>query len=472
MNRLLAICFLFLSLSAWAADRVTVAVTVTNGTVNGDSFTLNGSTRTFTNSVYTLASDVLTNSTAAGTKTNLIDHISGYPFTSVQVSDGGATAINLIGNTALAMTAVVSGDWGYVTYTTQTVAQLTGVRVPVSGEAAAVQTNVASGLVAALNLSANTNELDQTAKVAAQLLGTTNTQTVAGAKSFTNAAGLWSGTISNTPGLTGTFGAVSNGIWWNGILRAPTITNGINYGNAFRSPGTGTSSEQFGSSADGSGDYSVAVGNAAEGSGDNSTAVGNTAVASADSAIAIGKDSTANATTGIAIGINSLTEQTNSVSLGASATATAANQIRLGTAAEHVSIPGGLHVAGSITNAPIVGYANLDGNLRLIRKAVTTLANGVNAAVPIATNSFVEVSGPDGAFSVDGIANGADGRLCIILNQTGQNMTIAHESGSDATAGNRIISLTGGDRATTANGAAILIYSAAASRWILISLDP
>jgi hypothetical protein len=108
------------------------------------------------------------------------------------------------------------------------------------------------------------------------------------------------------------------------------------------------------------------------------------------------------------------------------------------------------------------------------RYALTSLATGNNAAIPVGTNSFVEVSGPGAAFTINGI-NGSpnrDGKFLIILNQTGFNMTIAHDSGTDPTAANRIISMTGADRTTTGNGAATLIYSAAANRWILISFDP
>ena len=118
------------------------------------------------------------------------------------------------------------------------------------------------------------------------------------------------------------------------------------------------------------------------------------------------------------------------------------------------------------------GTNSMAGHIKFIRKANSGLANGNNAAVDISTNSFVEVSGPSAAFAINGIANGSDGRFLILVNQTGQDMTVAHDSGVDPTAANRIYSMTGADRATTGNGAAILIYSAAASRWILLHLDP
>jgi len=106
------------------------------------------------------------------------------------------------------------------------------------------------------------------------------------------------------------------------------------------------------------------------------------------------------------------------------------------------------------------------------RYPITSLATGNNAGVVVSTNVFIEVGGPSGAFTINGIANGRDGKLIYIINQTGQDMTIAHQSGTDPVAANRIITMTGADRATTGNGAATLIYSGAASRWLLIGFDP
>jgi hypothetical protein len=123
------------------------------------------------------------------------------------------------------------------------------------------------------------------------------------------------------------------------------------------------------------------------------------------------------------------------------------------------------------TNTLLYGEAKLD-SAAFRRYALAGLANGNNAAVAVGTNTFVEVSGPTGAFAVHGLADGIDGKLVILLNQTGQDMTLAHESGVDPTAGNRIVSLTGADQATTGNGAATLIYSSTAARWILLSVAP
>jgi len=120
-------------------------------------------------------------------------------------------------------------------------------------------------------------------------------------------------------------------------------------------------------------------------------------------------------------------------------------------------------------------YLPVNSDISFARYPITSLANGNNAAVPVGTNVFIEVSGPSASFTINGIAAAnaqRDGKIIYIVNQTGQDMTIAHQSGTDPTAANRIITMTGADRATTGNGAATLIYSGAASRWLLISFDP
>jgi hypothetical protein len=69
-------------------------------------------------------------------------------------------------------------------------------------------------------------------------------------------------------------------------------------------------------------------------------------------------------------------------------------------------------------------------------------------------------------------AGGGPAKLVKILNRTGFAMTIAHDSGVDPTAANRIYSNTDADQATTGNGAVELIYSASASRWMVMSFAP
>jgi hypothetical protein len=107
-----------------------------------------------------------------------------------------------------------------------------------------------------------------------------------------------------------------------------------------------------------------------------------------------------------------------------------------------------------------------------VMQTVSSLANGNNAAVPTTGYRFIKLtSGPTGAFTINGLAGGGIRELDI-YNASGQNMTIAHQSGTDPTATNRIVSMTGADQSTTGDGWAHFIYDTTAARWILTSLSP
>lgn len=310
--------------------------------------------------------------------------------------------------------------------------------------------------------------------------GHTNSTAIGYGASTTAKYQIRLGVDTNTvsiPGHLDVAGGITNSY---ARLTNPLLTNGVNYGNPFRSPGAGANAEQFGISSLANGDYSIAFGNVALAYGYRSVAVGVGAQVqtNADYGLALGFGAKvySNALFSTALGVNSTVNLThsNSVAIGYNSSTTGSNQIVLGTSTEHVSIPGGLVVGGNITNAHFAGtnLFNAESDISFARKAITSLANGNNAGVIVGTNVFIEVSGPSAAFTINGIANGRDGKLIYIVNQTGFDMTVAHQSGTDPVAANRIIAMTGADRTTTANGAATLIYSGAASRWLLISWDP
>lgn len=491
MNRLILILML-LALPAAAQTITTATITVTNtATTNGQTITVNGTVKTWTNSVYTAATDILTNNSAAGALTNLFVHYSSYPV-------GGGATLSYQSSTSLAirsfpgqaLTVALSAGWGTSVSTTQSLTAASVVRVPYTVEGAAQRTNIASAVSAIIEGSENTNSINQNSFAVSELVGLTNAQTISGNKTMTGTNVL--GYI-----VTGT-----NGVLQGTILVNPFFTNGANYGNAFRSPGAAASSEQFGSGAVAysnssiaigpsavasnnqavavgldslaSGVASIGVGNGTIASSSYSSAFGYSAAATAISSTAIGAGATATGFQSTSIGRDAVSSHTNSIALGYATTTTAKDQVRLGTASQYVSIPGGLKVDGVITNA-VFGNTNsfpAGSDISFGRYALSSLANGNNAGIVIGTNVFVELSGPSAAFAVCGIAGGRDGKLVYIVNQTGFDMTISHQSGVDATAANRIITMTGADRATTGNGTATLIYSASASRWLLINFDP
>ena len=510
---------LFLSLlcaSALAQNHVTASITVTNLTTNGMTFAVNGNTRTFTNNVVLSSVQVLTNAdaTGCGSKTNLLNQIALNNFSLVSPpSDTGSNTFSLTAVSVNPLVVTVSAGYASVSYSTQTVSSTVAVRIPTTAESAAQQTNIDSGLVAAINNAANTNALNQNATVANQLLGTTNTQTVSGQKTLSNTNNHIFGIVSSL-GISGYSVMMSNGLYWTPILTSPITSNLVNYGNAISSPGTnGTLSEQFGAGAIARGEVSfaagagaiangqgsVSVGDISLNNGDDSTAVGHAANASADSSLAIGDgatssgvfsvavgaSATASALASTAIGQGSSATFQNSTALGTGSATTTSNQVMIGSPGSSAVVPNNLNVG---TNATVGGNAVIGGNVSIagiqtnafvtgsitasnadiafIRKSVSSLANGVNSDIPIGTNTFIEVSTPTLAFSINGIANGRDGKWIAVLNQTGQAMTVANESGVDSTAANRIRTGFGNDLVLNGNSITYFWYNAFVSRWI------
>lgn len=413
MKQLISILILLGALSASAADIVTATVTVTNaaGTTNGQTITVNADVRTWTNNVVISASQILTNETIGGAATNLFNHVGANAFSYTTLGRSGTNGITLRSDPGKTLTVTLSAGWGEVAYATNTLTTAIALRLPITVEAAAQQTNLSTRLVDALNLDAVTNQLKQAAPVAAQLVGTTNAQTISGNKTF---SGVNHFTGSNYFGANVRFGS-----------------------DAFLFNAIGDYNGTWSIGEDGSASFADAL------------SVGGTGRFTNDLHVA-GTTYLDDAQIQTTLGVGGVARFTNSV-----------------------LVAGGLEVTGLQTNIYATG-TNSFSDIAFRRYAVTSLANGNNAGVVVGTNTFVEVSGPSGAFTINGMTGSPsrDGHLVIIINQTGQDMTVAHQSGTDPTAANRIISLTGADRSTTGNGAAMFIYSAAASRWLLIYLDP
>jgi hypothetical protein len=107
----------------------------------------------------------------------------------------------------------------------------------------------------------------------------------------------------------------------------------------------------------------------------------------------------------------------------------------------------------------------LDNEVRLF-KADLTLANGANANVALPSVArFLRVTGPSGAFSISGFANGYEAKRLILFNPTAQTMTLTNDATS--TAANRLLTLTGADLPIAGPGVAEFIYSTDSLRWIL-----
>ncbi len=96
---------------------------------------------------------------------------------------------------------------------------------------------------------------------------------------------------------------------------------------------------------------------------------------------------------------------------------------------------------------------------------------GNNNNINIGARSFVTINGPAGAFTITGISGGVDGKMVILYNNTGFNMTIADASPLSA-APNRILTMSGANQTTVGTGNVTLIYDATALMWVMTAMNP
>ena len=85
---------------------------------------------------------------------------------------------------------------------------------------------------------------------------------------------------------------------------------------------------------------------------------------------------------------------------------------------------------------------------------------------------FVKLGALSSACNLSGISGGEDGRFLIVYNpttNTSNDLTIKHDD-SNATAADRIYTMTGLDLTIDARGSAMFIYDTEADRWIVISV--
>jgi hypothetical protein len=532
---LFALLFVLLVGSAFGqtTNRITAIITVTNTPVFNQSVTIGVDTRTWTNSVTgSPGTTILIGADKNISATNLFNGISRAPFSGPLIlSYNGTNSIKLVGQPAQQFTVSFSGLWGSVSYSTQVVATMFGVRVPVAGEAVpSVRTNVMSMLLTGLQ-DYPSNTMSQTSLAFTNYLGTTNAQTISvGTKTwlntnlFTNsiwmdgmasniALVLAKGTVSNasllnvnlTNGSLDGFnlGKFTNGTGTNTILVSPKFTNAINYGNAFSSPRTNVSnSEQFGAGATAlslgttavgygaiatntyatafgqnawaRGSLGVAIGpaSAVEYGADNSTAVGSAAYIypGVANAVALGTGATVTTNSGSAIGANSLAQHIFSTAIGFLAQTSASNQVMLGSSSISTYVNSLLQVGVATTNITFAGTNVWRGSLAFKSTANAILANGDNVPFPLGTNVFTRLSGATTIANLQGFTEEPDGAYHIIRISGSITNRIYNELGG-APAAQRINTGTGGDLISTNSPTWLtVIYDATAARWNVISI--
>lgn len=436
MKTIFLLLSLLCTLGAQAQNITTATVTITNtaGTTNGQTITVNGVVRTWTNSVTAVSTQILTNDTISGSASNLFLAFATTRAPNADLAVSSTNGIFLKSFPGSPMVVSLSAGWGTVSLSTNPITPSTPIIWP-AATGNYVKTNATIAIVDYLN-GTGTNTVSAASPAMVNFVNTSTDQTVGGVKTFTGANVLSNsaqafdgGTISNVNvsanNITGTNLTLQTGAYSGGYVFPVAYFN-------FRNP-----------------DQSLATFNITV------NPVGfvfNGAIQCVNlSVVDLSVSGTANTMPSQAItGDSSIlnyglantfyTLQTNGVAFGLSA-----------------------------TNTQLTGTNTVDGQVSYLRKNLTGLANGANS-INASTNTYLKVSGPSGAFSINGIAGGTDGRMLIIQNSTGYTLTIAHDSGTEPTAANRIYCGTGADIVSARNpGCFTLIYDSAVTRWILVN---
>ena len=125
---------------------------------------------------------------------------------------------------------------------------------------------------------------------------------------------------------------------------------------------------------------------------------------------------------------------------------------------------------GVNTTAP-AAKVDVNGDLAM-RENTVSLGNGNNNNVNVGNYSFIRITGPTAAFTITGIAGGQNGKMIVLFNNSGQQMTINNNDNTNSNASNTIRTRNGAAYTTPAGSVydvVTMIYSAANSAWIITS---
>jgi hypothetical protein len=188
MKRILTI-LLFATLAfteAFAASRITLTVTLTNNPTGHNTFVFNGNTRTWTNAVTGSPSTLVSLGANIGASaTNLFRHMATYPYSGpVNLNFSSSNVITVQGAIDQAVAASIAGTWASLSYSTQTITAMYGVRVPATGEPTqSTATNIMSLLSTNMG-QFSTNPFAPATTLVQNLVQTTGAQDVDGVKNL------------------------------------------------------------------------------------------------------------------------------------------------------------------------------------------------------------------------------------------------------------------------------------------------
>jgi len=353
----------FIIPNARSASVVTATITVTNTAGVGTNWTVNGNSRTWTNSSGSPPSSWITTGANVGaTASNLYSHIIRYPYLSPYLvpSFSSTNVITLRGSSVI----VTTNNYFSVTYSTNTGTNLTVVQVPFENVPGQTNwTNNAQWLVNALNRYVRTNAFDTNATVMSNYItrGASPQQYVASPIQFNGAVRI-SGEVNFTNGFTHSITNIN-----------PVLSNGINFGSAFRSEGPGGNSFQMGSNAWALGTRSVAIGNGALATNTDTVAIGTSSIATNTDATVIGSGARSIGISSVVIGKNALAHESGSAIGSAAQAGTNATAIGVNASASAYSSSAyGENSSGAAYAATAIGSTT-------IADAAFALALGANA---------------------------------------------------------------------------------------------
>lgn len=439
-----ALLFAFFALytpGASAVDRITLTVTVTNTPSDGNTFTLNSDVRTWADGVVTPGTQVEVGASIGASTTNLFLQIAANPFTQVSPKWIATNQFELIGAVDLGMSGSTSGSWGTLSYTTQTVARLTSLRVPMSALSNTIRTNDATQIITGLNAYAQNqfvssllpDEID-----ASTLNVSTASSAASPAIEFDAGTGLF--TTGGTPGVY--FSVSSNQV---AQIDADSIIQGATTAKAEISAST----------------PSGTVPSLLPRASYTTTGIG----ASATDTLTL----IAGGVAGVDIGSTNVVINTwVDVTSGRIDGVTVTNSIIQGSTLTTGTYSGtiGLLSGGNVYGSSVSNIVHI-GKITLTTTDSTSLANS-NSDVNFGdVNTVVIRSGPSASFTINSIVGAEDGRMLRLINKTGHNMTLSDATG---TATNQIDTFNGGGHTTTGNGAVELMYDGTDLKWLLLSI--
>ena len=474
MNRLASILLLLaLCVPAFAGSIVTATITVTNTPADGDTITINGDARTWKTTVTATASQVVIGASIGANATNMFNQFARSPFTTLTLSRSGTNGVVLRGIIDQTISVSIAGTWGEYTLSTNTTTDAYQVQVPATSYATASSaTNIISLLVDDID-TFSTNAFATGATALQNYADLTTAQTLSNKLIF-------GGTSTNSQ-----FGMLNAWITNAYIYGALNVSNTSPAVYVYDTDAPADEKNTLISSANG--DFTISTLNDAASSLEAIMTVSRTGweldsitfgtQLSLEEGLTATGDIIANQITNTPVVNSTLTGNTYSGTIGSLTNGTIVGSTLTGVTVSgtvgtlssgYLSGTGSTNMAA--TNATMSGTVDIAAATEFNRANHTSLANGANAAANFGDSTFIKIkAGPTAAFSIAGIANGADGRTYILYNATGQNMTISNDSGTDPTPANRIYTGTGADIATTANGVVTLTYDSEDSRWIVTS---